>query len=520
MANGQQAPEDNSKENDATAAEEWESGDMSFEMKNGLLFFRNRLYIPEIMRVSVLQMCHDNMSAGHFGRTRTLELVSQDYWWPKLPAFVENYIRSCGKCQNIKVDRQKPAGLLHPLPIPSERWAAVSLDFIGALPDVNGQNEVMVVVDKFTKMAHFVACKKEISSAETARLYIDHIYKHHGAPLTIVSDCGVQFVAKFWRHFWAALGAKPIYSTAFHPQTDGQTERVNSILVQYLRSFCNFQQTDWPTLLASAEFSYNNSKHSATGVTPFFANSGYTPRHGMTGPTGLNDNPSALAQEMQALHIQLNKRLQTARDIMKKYADMNRREAPHYAPGDKVYLASKNIKTSRNSGKLDHKWIGPLTVLEAFEKTDSVKLDIPVIYGKVHNVFHASLLKRHVPNSLKNREVPPPPPISVIGEEEEEFEIGDIVDSMWIKGTKNTQAGYRIRWKGYNQDADTWHNGLDIPNAQEFIDKFHKKYPEKPGPALPTTTEATSPEAASEPTPTKAKRRRTAKKRTSKRARV
>lgn len=157
----------------------------------------------------------------------------------------------------------------------------------------------MVVVNRFTKMAHFTACTTSITSEQTDLLFVDRVVRYHGIPEQIVSDCGTQFSAEFWSHFWKALRLEPILSTAHHPETDGQTERTNSVLNQYICAFCDFHQDDWYILLATGEFAYNNTVHSAIKVTPFFANTGMNPRFTEATSTSLSDNPNELAKRLQ-----------------------------------------------------------------------------------------------------------------------------------------------------------------------------------------------------------------------------
>ncbi|PRP73007.1 retrotransposon nucleocapsid protein, partial [Planoprotostelium fungivorum] len=254
--------------------------DQGFHVNDDLLFYEEQLYVPEKLRLVIMMMKHDSPLAGHFGSHKTKELVRRDYWWPKMYHTIESYVKSCDTCQRAKHSRKKQSGLLQPLEVPSDRWTSVTIDFMVELPECQGFNAIMVVVDRFTKMSHFIPCKNTITSEEAAWLYIDRVFRLHGIPEKIVSDRGTQFTAEFWTSFWKQMGTKHSMSTAYHPQSDGQTERVNSVLNQYLRVYCSYLQDDWVPLLATAEFAYNNSVHTSTGVTPFFANQGLHPNTG------------------------------------------------------------------------------------------------------------------------------------------------------------------------------------------------------------------------------------------------
>ncbi|PRP76470.1 retrotransposable element protein, partial [Planoprotostelium fungivorum] len=185
----------------------------------------------------------------------------------------------------------------------------------------------------------------------------------HGIPEKIVSDRGTQFTAEFWTSFWKQMGTKHSMSTAYHPQSDSQTERVNSVLNQYLQVYCSYLQDNWVPLLATAEFAYNNLVHTATGVTPFFANQGLHPNTGR-GSRSVSDDPNVLAVKLKEYSKFLRTNLEEARQDMKRFADRHRSAAPIYQPGDKVLLSTKNFGTSRPKPKWADKWIGPYRILK------------------------------------------------------------------------------------------------------------------------------------------------------------
>ena len=171
-------------------------------------------------------------------------------------------------------------GELKPLPIPEQRWDTISVDFIVELLKVHGYDAVMNIVDLVSKQSHFLPTNTTVTALGAARLYLTHIWKHHSLPKQVVSDRGLQFIAKFTQELYRLLGIKLAATTAYHPQGDGQTERVNQELEQYLRLFVNKQQDDWDDLLPLAEFQYNNHIHSATQQTPFMLDTGRHPQMG------------------------------------------------------------------------------------------------------------------------------------------------------------------------------------------------------------------------------------------------
>ncbi|RZK33783.1 MAG: hypothetical protein EOO61_14690, partial [Hymenobacter sp.] len=273
-----------------------------FVDEDELLLYKGALYIPPVLQIMVLSSAHDSVMAGHNSTKKTLEYIRRNYWWPKMKSIVKSYIDSCIVCQRTKPIRQLPAGLLNPLPVASKRWSSVTMDFMTDLPPCQEYDAIMVVVDRFTKMAHFMPCTKSITAEQTALLYQSVVFRQHGLPENIITDRGPQFDSEFWRSLWSSLGVQVSLSTRDHPETDGQSERVNSVLNQYLRVYSNYMQDNWVGLLPSAEFAYNNAVHSATGVSPFYANTGQHPRTALLPESrSYTDDPEKLG-----VYIKLN----------------------------------------------------------------------------------------------------------------------------------------------------------------------------------------------------------------------
>ena len=220
------------------------------------------------------------------------------------------------------------------------------MDFIVELPPSEGLDAIYVCVDRLTKMVHFIPTKTTITAEGTARLFYQHVWKHHGLPTDIISDRGPQFVAKFTRQLLKCLGVEGNRSTAFHPQSDSQTERVNQTLEQYLRIYCDYHQDDWAQLLPLAEFIYNNTQNASTRVSPFFANYGYHPRCTVTVAAGCA-NPAAegFADKLKAVNEELALQLKTAQERYKSQFDRHTTPTPPFTVGDKVWLSRRNIKT-------------------------------------------------------------------------------------------------------------------------------------------------------------------------------
>ena len=191
---------------------------------------------------------------------------------------VKDYVRACDTCQRNKSSRHRRYGQLEPLEVPYRPWSSISMDWIIDLPESNGYTQIWVIVDRFTKMAHLIPLPKKVTAKDIAKIFLQEIWKLHGLPTDIVSDRDTKITSHFWQVLMDLLGIKTKLSTAFHPETDGQTERVNQTIEQYLRHYCSWKQDDWDELLPMAEFAYNSAKSETTGISPFEANYGMLPK--------------------------------------------------------------------------------------------------------------------------------------------------------------------------------------------------------------------------------------------------
>lgn len=445
---------------------------------NGRLLYRGALYVPEEsdLRLRLLREHHDKPSAGHPGRAKTLELLSREYYWPQMRKYVDQYVRNCEICTRSKTSRNAPYGVLRPMPIPDGPWTDVSMDFVTDLPESGGYNAILMVVDRLTKMRHLVPTTKEVDARETAKLYLEHVWKLHGLPETIVSDRGTQFTAEFWQSLCDRLEISPRYSTAFHPQTDGQTERFNAVMEQYLRSYVSYQQDDWLSMLPMAEFAANNHSSETTQVSPFFANTGRHPR--MTfgplehGKTTAEDQANGIARDMKAVYDFLKDEMFRAQKIAEDTANVNRSPAPRYSLGDKVFLSTRHINTKRPSKKLDWKRVGPYNI-KRIVSPYAYELDLPRTM-KVRPVFHVSLLSPAASDPVPGQQQLPPPPVEIEGQEE--WEVEAILDSRKRRG----RLEYLVRYQGYPEPS--WQPPDGLEHSPDLVKDFHQRYRNKPRP--------------------------------------
>jgi transposase InsO family protein len=303
---------------------------------DGLVTFQGRLYIPlgAPLLHEFIMAVHDD---GHEGVQRTLHRLRRDVHSPNLRTVVQDYVRACSTCQRHKSEHLHPAGLLLPLPVPTTIWADIGMDFIEALPRVGGKSVILTVVDRFSKYCHFIALGHPYSAESVAQAFFTEIVRLHGIPQSIVSDRDPVFTAAFWKELMRLSGVKLQMTSAFHPQSDGQTEAANKVIVMYLRCLTGDRPRQWLRWLPWAEYIYNTAYQSALKTTPFAVVYGRDP------PTIRSYEPgetrvAAVAKSMAArdeLLADARARLEQAQEVYKKHYDKRHREV-HFAVGDWV----------------------------------------------------------------------------------------------------------------------------------------------------------------------------------------
>ncbi|GMF40023.1 unnamed protein product [Phytophthora fragariaefolia] len=265
-----------------------------YSVVEGLLYYQvdggddPRIVVPndEDLRHRVLYEAHDTPLSGHLGREKTYTSVARNFWWPHMYKWVHKYVQTCETCQRVKPAPSASAPLLS-LPVPADCWRSMSMDFIFELPaDARGHTGILVFVCRLSKMVRLAAVRKSVTAPQAAQLFVDHVFRHHGLPEALTETQGSCPI--FGNTSSRLLGTRLDMSTADHPQTDGQTERVNRVLEDTLRSVCAAEPTTWSTLLPQVEFALNNAVHSSTGFTPFYVNGLRHPRTPLTLPPALD----------------------------------------------------------------------------------------------------------------------------------------------------------------------------------------------------------------------------------------
>lgn len=428
------------------------------------------------LRLALLRECHDAPSGGHLGVKKTQALLRRTYWWPGMATDARMYVRSCDSCQRNKPSSRLPAGLLQPLPIPGYPWEEVSLDLITQLPrSASGFDAIVVFVDRLTKMVHFVPVHTTIDAPGLAAVFLATIYRPHGMPRRLISDRDARFTSSFWRATFAALGTTLAMSTAYHPQSDGQTERANRTLEEMLRAFVDQQHSDWDLHLAMCEFAVNNATQESTGETPFFLNYG---RHPVSPSSMLREfvpassSPAAntfIAAKTEALAL-ATQQLAAAQRRQAAYANLSRREVT-YRIGDSVYVrrqpgADPAAALDSNVGpanKLLAAYHGPYVVTAV---PGPVNVTIALAPNQLRT-YHVSRVKAALANDdvrFPSRDPPRPPPIDAAAAPTT-FAVDSLVAARTFRGERQ----YRVRWVGYPPHEDTWLPQTAIDNCSSEV---------------------------------------------------
>lgn len=433
----------------------------------------------------IIAMHHDHPMMGHPGQNRTLELIQRSYWWPRMREDVDDYVSKCPKCQMNKSHTGKTAGSLHSLPIPEAPWDSVSLDLIVALPKSKWKNNsILVFVDRLTKMVHMAPCKSNITAEHCARLLIREVIRLHGNPIDVVHDRGSTFHNALWKQLCTSLKIKQNETSAYHPQSDGQTERMNKTIGDTLRNLVDMENPQmWEACLPMAEFAINNAISRTTNHTPFYLNYGYNPRTpALHVAREMSPAGKMLAEAISTRLARAKKAIQAALERQKAIYDA-KHKPQEFSVGDKVLLSTKNLRR-RAPLKLLPKYIGPFEVIEEINSgnnnTQAYRLDTAKHGYKMHDVFHTSLLH---PFRSDGSYLPPTP--MVLDEEIPSYEaealIGRRVEGIHRHGDDwaYKRRDYLVRWRkppgSMNPvPSDTWEDVSTLPPS--LVDDYETRH--------------------------------------------
>ena len=438
--------------------------------KDGILLYQRRICVPdqEGIKKQILAEAHSTPYSVHPGATKMYQDLKQHFWWRRMKNDIVDYVSRCLTCQKVKAEHQRPAGSLQPLEIPEWKWEHLAMDFVTGLPRTSeGYDAIWVVVDRLTKSAHFIPIKITYSLERLAELYVAKVVKLHGVPVSIVSDRDSRFTSNFWRSVQEAMGSELRYSTAFHPQTDGQSERTIQTLEDMLRACTVDFKGAWSMKLPLIEFSYNNSYQASIGMAPYEALYGRKCRS----PVHWYDtrekqlHKTEFIQEAIETVQKIRRRLETAQSRQKSYADKRRRPL-EFSVGDSVFLKvapMKGVMRFGKKGKLSPRYIGPFEIIERIGKV-AYRLALPPELASVHSVFHVAMLRKYIsdPSHVLQHE-----PIQIHEDLSYEEQPVQILAREERKLRSRSIPMVKVQWKNHNVAEATW----------EVEEEIRQKYP-------------------------------------------
>jgi transposase InsO family protein len=445
--------------------------------EDNLLKCVDRILVPEqeSIRSQLLETYHDCPTGGHWGRDKTLDLIRRRFTWPGIAEDVREYVATCPVCQGKAVHRHKQYGQLEPLPIPTDLWNSpfkeISLDWITGLPTSTRQgqeyNSILIIICRVTKYALFLPTQEDATAVDFAELFFEHVECQFGTPRSTVTDRDSRITSDFWREVCEIQMIKRRLSTAYHPQTDGQSEALNRIIEDYLRAYTSEDPTTWARLLPLAQFAYNNSRNHTTGMSPNRLLFGFDCeiRIDIANNTAERRIPAAKhrVEKLYQLRQSLRGRLIEAQERMACYYNANH-VPKQFKVGQFVKLSTKYLKFKHR--KLSPRWVGPFRVLDRIGG-QAYRLALPAKYSRLHNVFPVQLLEDYHRQEDDDNLMAMPD----LEDPQDEWEVEEVLDKRRLKDTIH----YLVKWAGWPSEYNSYEPATHLANAPRAIATYERK---------------------------------------------
>jgi hypothetical protein len=390
---------------------------------------------------------------------------------------VKTFCESCSVCQAIKTSNQRPQGLLHTLPIPTKPWSSIGMDFVGPFPMVENLDYIWVILCRLTSLVHLIPLRTTNTAAQLAPLFMNEIVRLHGLPETIVSDRDPKFTSRFWTETHRILGIKLSKSTAFHPQTNGASERMIRKVSQILRAVVQPDQLDWPKHLPMVEFAINSSVNASTGFTPFELTYGYNPQIlqsvGSSEFAGVQEFADEARDKISRAHDAI---IETRVEQTHKANARRREDDQRLQEGERAYLSTGNLNLPKaRARKLMPKYIGPYKILSCNRELSRYTLELPeeLLKRRIHPTFHASRLRPAIPNDdvrFPNREATF---FYDFGDDpEREWTVDSIVDHKF----KGNSITFNVLWETGDITTEPYTNCKDLTALDRYLELHGKTH--------------------------------------------
>jgi RNase H-like domain found in reverse transcriptase/Integrase zinc binding domain/Chromo (CHRromatin Organisation MOdifier) domain len=484
--------------NDAEFGEQWKKPSDLFYKSNGLLFVKstnkvNRVCVPNDarLRTKIIEEFHDSKIAAHPGIRRTFLRIAQWYFWQNMEKDIYDYVKSCETCVRWKHSNAKKNGKMIPIPIPSECWEVVSMDFITGLPMSGEFDAIMTVVDKLSKRAKYTAVHTDDDAEDTAKVFFNCVIRHHGVPSIIISDRDPKFTSKFWTSLMKLMGVKLNMTTSHRAQADGQTERQNLILEDALRCMISYHGDDWAQHLGTIEYAHATLTSSSTGMSPFEIDTGRKERHpygnlapieNLESQENIVEFAKQFKEARQKIIDMARTHLLKAQKSQKNYYDLKRSNVT-FKQGDLVMLDTRRLPLAHAARDIDAKRcklaprkIGPFEI-ERMVNDNVAKLILPRSMKALNPTFNVDILSHYVenPERFETRVIPKSSRVIIDQDTGEELHV---IEKLLKRRQFNRQMEWLVKWHGLPDHESTWELEKKIKKVSHWkvlVDDFQRR---------------------------------------------